>query len=191
MEVEKPSVAEEETNTDGKRGASVSCHKRWLSSPKRSALRTGYEPRRVWRPNLKAIRKLRRDLEELPVRRRVTAGQLSAYVATVLRVCRRLNRLETLVSLDLHRWQQVQYRLRLTQKLVNHHNLNQTLAWLMARRDGAGKNVHAVALAGIGQLRNRRTREYYAAIGRKGAEARWRRTAPNSGASEAPTLPAL
>jgi len=65
--------------------------------------------------------------------------------------------------------------MRLTVKLVSQQDLDRTLTWLEARKGARGKNVHAVALARTGQLKLGRTREYYAAMGRKGAEARWSR----------------
>src|SRR5580704_11000827 len=86
---------------------SILRHKTRIVRLEKQAVRSGYEPRKVWRPNLAGFRKLTREIEDLPVNRRLTAGQFKVYAKTVERLYRRQRRNEALVSDALHRLRQI------------------------------------------------------------------------------------
>jgi hypothetical protein len=163
------------TRTNSRTRSWILRHKARLARVDKLAVGSGYEQRKVWRPNFAALRRLRREIEDLPLNRRLTVGQFRVYAQTVERLYRRQRRNETLVSQALHRLRQINYRLRLTIKLANHRDLDQQLAWLISRKGVTGEDVHASALARSGRLKLHRTREDYAAMGRKGAQTRWSR----------------
>jgi hypothetical protein len=131
--------------------------------------------RRAWRPNFKALHKLTQEIAELPAERPLTIGELRVWSATAKRLYRRQCRVESLVLREQAARRQIEYRLRLTGRLANTRSLDQTLAWLLSRKNAAGKNLHASALARQGIMKLGRTRADFAAMGRKGAECRWRR----------------
>jgi hypothetical protein len=130
---------------------------------------------KVWRPNLRALHKLTREVAKLPADRPLTVGELRVWSATAKRLYRRQRRVETLVSREQAQRRQIEYRLRLTGCVANAYSLDRLLEWLLCRKDAAGKNPYASALARQGIMKLGRTRKDFAAIGRKGAEARWRR----------------
>jgi hypothetical protein len=145
------------------------------------AERMGYQPRKVWRPNLKALHKLTREVGELPADQPLTAGELRVWSAAAKRLYRRQCRVERLVMREQARRRQIEHRLRLTGRLANTRSLDQTLAWLLSRKNAAGKNLHASALARQGIMKLGRTHADFAAMGRKGADARWHASKRRSG----------
>jgi hypothetical protein len=181
MKLGNRKVTLRKTRTSLRTRSWIQRHKAGLARVEKLAVRSGYEPRKVWRPNLSALRKLRLEIEDLPLNRRLTVGQFNVYARTVERLYRRQRRNETLVSQVLHRLRQINYRMRLTNKLANHRDLDQLLVWLISRKGPSGKNVHASALAQIGRDKLRRSRADYAGMGRKGADARWRRFRQDAG----------
>ena len=127
-------MAQGEESVSPKISGSILRHKRQLARVEKLAVRSGYEPRKVWRPKLEALRKLTREIEGLPLNRRLTVAQLKVYARTVERLYRRQRRAETLAFEALHRLRQINYRMRLTMKLASHRDLDQLLAWLTARK---------------------------------------------------------
>ncbi len=139
--------------------------------------------RKVWRPNFKALDKLKQEIAELPAERPLTAGELRVWSATAKRLYRRQCRVEKLVMREQSRRRQIEHRSRLTGRLANTRSLDQTLTWLLSRKDAAGKNPYASALARQGIMKLGRTRADFAAMGRKGADVRWSRQRQNAGPS--------
>jgi hypothetical protein len=139
----------------------------------RAADRLGYQPLKVWRPNLKALHKLTREVAQLAADRPLTAGELRVWSLTAKRLYRRQRRAETLISREQAWRRQIERRLRLTACVANARSLDRLLDWLLSRKDGRGKNPYARALARQGIVKLGRTREDFAAMGRKGADARW------------------
>lgn len=141
----------------------------------------GYEPRRVFRPDLEALKQLQNEIAGLPRRRRIRAEQARRLLKQIERLVRRQRRVETLVFRALRQQDQIRYRGYIgnvvLKKLETPDGLDRLLEWLIWRKGLDGQNPHAVALAlkrsvmlPPGQL---------AEWGRKGAQARWakRRTA--------------
>jgi hypothetical protein len=147
----------------------------------RAAERMGHSSRKVWRPNLKALRTLTREIAELSADRPLTARELRIWSATATRLYRRQRRIETLISREQAWRRQIERRLRLTALVANARSLDRLLDWLLSRKDGRGKNPYASTLARQGIMKLGRTREDFAAMGRKGADARWRRNRQEAG----------
>jgi hypothetical protein len=141
----------------------------------RAAERLGYQRRKVWRPNFKALHKLTREVAQLAADRPLTAGELRVWSATATRLYRRQRRVETLISREQARRRQIEYRLRLTDCVANAYSLDRLLEWLLSRKDGAAKNPYASVLARQGIRKLGRTHADFAAMGRKGANVRWKR----------------
>ena len=139
--------------------------------------------RRVWRPNFQALHKLTQETADLLAEQPLTIGELRVWSATAKRLYRRQCRVETLVLREQARRRQIEYRLRLTGRLANTRGLDQTLAWLLSRKDAAGKNLYASALARQGIMKLGRTRADFVAMGRKGAEVRWHASKQRSGSA--------
>lgn len=80
----------------------------------------------------------------------------------------------------------LRYQRRLTDRVIECRDLNEIAQWWLSRRDGAGKNQHASALAKAGALK-RRLANPSAMIeaGKRGAEVRWARHRQAQGASAA------
>jgi hypothetical protein len=146
-----------------------------LSRLTRAAERMDRQSRRVWRPNFKALDKLTQEIAELPADRPLTAGQLRVWSATAKRLYRRQRRVEILVSREQARRRQIEYRLRFTDCVANAYSLDRLLEWLLSRKDGAAKNPYASVLARQGIRKLGRTHADFAAMGRKGADVRWKR----------------
>jgi hypothetical protein len=149
----------------------------------RAADRLGHQQRKRWRPNLEALHKLTREIAELPADRLLTARELRIWSATATRLYRRQRRVETLISREQAWRRQIERRLRLAACVANARSLDRLLDWLLSRKDGRGKNPYASALARQGIMKLGRTREDFAAMGRKGADARWRRYRQEAGPS--------
>jgi hypothetical protein len=142
--------------------------------------RWGYEPRRVFRPDLEALKQLRNEIAGLPKRRRLRAEQARSLLKQIERLVRRQRRVETLLFRALRQQDQIRYRGYIgnvvLRKLETPDGLDRLLEWLIWRKGLAGQNPHAVALAlkrsvmlPPGQL---------AEWGRKGAQARWAKREP-------------
>ena len=71
----------------------------------------------------------------------------------------------------------------------NAYSLDRLLEWLLSRKDAAGKNPYASVLARQGIMKLGRTREEFAAMGRKGADARWNRRRQDAALSLKDKLP--
>jgi hypothetical protein len=147
-----------------------------LEKLERRARRGGYEPRRVFRPNLEEFKQLGEEIAGLPKRRRIHAEQARKLLKFMDQLARRQRRIDTLVTQALHRHDQIVYRLRLGglvwRKLETPHGLDRLLQWLILDRTNArGENVYAVALALKRKLMLAPGK--LAEWGRKGAQARW------------------
>jgi len=151
----------------------------------------GCEPRRVFRPDLEALKQLQNEIAGLPKRRRIRAEQARRLLKQIERLVRRQRRVETLVFRAL--WQQDQIRYRgyignvVLRKLETPDGLDRLLEWLIWRKGLDGHNPHAVALAlkrklmlPPGQL---------AEWGRKGAQARWTKRPAATGRTEPTPIP--
>lgn len=148
----------------------------------KSAERDGYlRFRRRWRPDMQALRRLTEEIRELPKSRRLTVGQAREWSQVVWRLYRRQQRLEMLISRALRQQAQLEYRRRLGERLAHGRDaLAQVFAqvktieglrrMLIHQRDGREANVHAVAMGKLSAAK--RTRQDYAALGRRGAQVR-------------------
>lgn len=173
----KPIAPLTQTAENVKLAAIVARHKIRVQRLERRAMRFGYEPRRLLRPNLKALKQLGAEIASLPKRKRIRAEQARQLLKMIERLARRQRRIDTLVTHALHRQAQIYHRTRVGEFM--HRQLAMTNGWdrllgfLIERRGngGRGGNVHATALAlkrsvmlPPGQL---------AEWGRKGAQVRW------------------
>jgi hypothetical protein len=137
----------------------------------------GYEPRKLWRPDMVALSKLSCEIRHLPARKRVTAAQARKLIETIRRLRGRQKRVETLVSRALHRQAQLAYRLRRSEAWACYPRtvrcVEDLRQWLIHQRDGRACNVNAVALGRLSAAK--RPPQDYAALGRAGALKRWAR----------------
>jgi|SRR5579862_1354520 len=134
-----------------------------------------YHPRRVFAPDMEALKRLSREIRRLPARRRLSAGQARVYVKTLVQLRRRQARVEYLVQRALHREAELAFRVRKTALLMTARNVNELRARLLVEKGRDGLNVNAVALGKLSRRRHPLTREEYSERGRQGAQVRWQR----------------
>jgi hypothetical protein len=134
-------------------------------------------PRRVHVPNLSKLDALERELREFPTRRRLlTIKQFATFMDVIRRLRRSVAGLAGRVRKCEHRARQAAYLARIGRLFLDAPD-EVLESFIFNRRNRAGANVHAVALA-----RKRGVNlppAKFAEWGRRGAEALWakRRTA--------------
>src|SRR5215469_5772693 len=117
----------------------------------RRMMRSGdYEPRKVFRVDRKALRRLGVEIAALPKRRRIRAEQARRLIRQIMRLNRRQQRVETLVARALHQQKQILYRARLgsvtLENLSIANGLDRQLEWLLYRKGARGEDAHASAM---------------------------------------------
>ncbi|MGD0946786.1 MAG: hypothetical protein ABSA52_05080 [Candidatus Binatia bacterium] len=137
----------------------------------------GYEPRKLWRPDMVALYNLGREIRHLPARQRVSAAQARKLIATIRRLRGRQKRVETLVSRALHRQAHLAYRLRRGEAWAccvrTVRCVEDLREWLLRQPDSRSANLNAVALGRLSAAKRRPLD--YVELGRRGAEVRWAR----------------
>jgi hypothetical protein len=155
----------------------------------------GYQPRKVLRPNMAAVRALSRDIEALfrSHPRYLNKEQTIVVLRTIERLHRRQQHLEKLIFDAQNRLKQIEFRTRWTNRIVQgRDDLDQLLVQLLARKGCNGSNIHASAMGKAGAIkRKHRNPNTFRELGLKGAAARWAkvRAAQAAEASSEPSAP--